>query len=50
MQRQYTAGTPVIDKEDSDLAAAAEALLASITSVEIPDEAAALPKTRKKSS
>ena len=46
VERQYKAGTPVIAKEDSDLAAAAEALLASIISATEEPEAAA-PKTRK---
>ena len=50
VERQYTAGTPVIAKEDTDLAEATAALLASITSVEIPEPAAALPKKGKKTS
>ena len=50
VERQYKAGTPVIAKEDSDLAEATEALLASIASVADPEPAAALPKKAKKTS
>ena len=47
VERQYKAGTSVIAKEDSDLAEATEALLASIASIADPEPAAALPKKGK---
>ena len=50
VERQHKAGAPVIAKEESDLAEATEALLASIASVEIPEPAAAFPKKGKKNS